>query len=82
METKGFELMHEKLYAMVDFGKEKKFYIVDYSDVQFFLRHYSSERFSFPPTIVFRPVPVYDPIAFQSQLDWKDTSMFNPSNNN
>jgi hypothetical protein len=63
METKKIKSMDEKLLAIVDFGKEKKLYLVDPSDIQSFL--------------------VYDPIAFQSQLNslWTDKSMFNPSNN-
>lgn len=83
METKDFKLMDEKLLAIVDFGKEKKFYIVDSSDIQSFLHHHSSERLSTPPPIIFQSVLVYDPIAFQSQLDslWKSRSMSNPSNN-
>lgn len=83
METKDLKLMDEKLLAIVDFGKEKKFYIVDPSDIQSFLAHHSSERLSFPPPIIFQSVLVYDPIAFQSQLDsiWKSKSMSDPSNN-
>lgn len=83
METKDFKLMDEKLLAIVDFGKEKKFYIVNPSDIQAFLMHHSSERLSTPPPIIFQSVLVYDPIAFQSQLDslWKSRSMSNPSNN-
>lgn len=83
METKDFKLMDEKLLAIVDFVKEKKFYIVDPSDIQCFLQHHSSKFLSTPPPIIFQSVLVYDPIAFQSQLDslWKDTSMSNSSNN-
>lgn len=83
METKDFKLMDEKLLAIVDFGKEKKFYIVDSSDIQSFLHHHSSERLSCPPPIIFQSVLVYDPIAFQSQLDslWKSKSMSNPLDN-
>lgn len=86
METKQIKSMDEKLLAIVDFSKEKKFYIVDPSDVQSFLAHHSSEYLSCPPPIIFQTVMVYDPIAFQSQLDslWKDLSsrsfMSNPSN--
>ena len=87
METKDFKLMDEKLLAIVDFSKEKKFYIVDPSDVRSFLHHHSSEHLSCPPPIIFQSVLVYDPIVFQSQLDSlrKDlssrSSMSNPSNN-
>lgn len=87
METKDFKLMDEKLLAIVDFGREKKFYIVNSSDIQAFLMHHSSERLSTPPPIIFQSVLVYDPIIFQSQLDSlrKDlssrSSMSNPSNN-
>lgn len=83
METKDFKLMNEKLLAIVDFGKEKKFYIVDPSDIQSFLVHHSSECLSSLPPIIFQSVLVYDSIAFQSQLDslWKSRSMSNPSNN-
>lgn len=84
METKKFKSMDEKLLAIVDFSKEKKFYIVDPSDVQSFLAHHSSEHLSCPPPIIFQTVMVYDPIIFQSQLDslWKDlSSKYNPSNN-
>ena len=81
MKTKEFKSMDEKLLAIVDFGREKKFYIVDCSDIQSFLAHHSSERFSCP--IIFQTVLVYDPVAFQSQLDSlrKDASMSNPLNN-
>lgn len=83
MKTKEFKSMDEKLLAIVDFGREKKFYIVDCSDIQSFLAHHSSERFSCPPPIIFQTVLVYDPVTFQSQLDslWKDASMSNPLNN-
>lgn len=87
METKKIKSMDEKLLAIVDFGKEKKFYIVDSSDIQSFLHHHSSEYLSCPPPIIFQTVMVYDPIVFQSQLDslWKDlssrSSMSNPLNN-
>lgn len=83
MNTKEFKLMDEKLLAIVDFGKEKKFYIVDCSDIQSFLAHHSSERFACSPPIIFQTVLVYDPVVFQSQLDSlrKDASMFNPLNN-
>jgi hypothetical protein len=83
MKTKEFKSMNEKLLAIVDFGKEKKFYIVDCSDIQSFLAHHSSEHFSCPPPIIFQTVLVYDPVAFQSQLDslWRDTPMSNPLNN-
>lgn len=64
METKDFKLMNEKLLAIVDFGKEKKFYIVEYSDLQSFLHHHSGERLSCPPPVIFQSVLVYDPIAF------------------
>lgn len=83
METKDFKLMDEKLLAIVDFGKEKKFYIVEYSDLQSFLHHHSNERLSCPPPVIFQSVLLYDPIAFQSQLDslWRSESMSNPSDN-
>lgn len=83
METKKIKLMDEKLLAIVDFGKEKKFYIVEHSDVQSFLDHHSSKYLSLLPPIVFQSVLVYDPVAFKSQLDSlrTDKSMFNPSNN-
>lgn len=73
METKDFKLMNEKLLAIVDFAKEKKFYIVDPSDIQSFLHHHSSEFLSTPPPIIFQSVLVYDPVVFQSELDslWK-----------
>lgn len=82
MKTNGFKLMNEKLLAIVDFGKEKKFYIVEYSDLQSFLHHHSNECMSCPP-VIFQSVLVYDPVAFQSQLDslWKSKSMSNPSDN-
>lgn len=70
MKTEDFKLMDEKLLAIVDFGKEKKFFIVDHSDIQSFLRHHSSEFLTCPPPVIFhQSVLVYDPIAFQSQLD-------------
>lgn len=84
METKKFKLMDEKLLAIVDFSKEKKFYIVDPSDVQSFLAHHSSEHLSCPPPIIFQTVMVYDPVIFQSQLDSlrKDlSSKYNSLNN-
>lgn len=83
METKDFKLMDEKLLAIVDFGKEKKFYIVEYSDIQSFLHHHSIDRMISPPPVIFQSVLVYDPIAFQSQLDSLCNSkpMSNPSNN-
>lgn len=87
MKTNDFKLMDEKLLAIVDFSKEKKFYIVDSSDVQSFLHYHSSEYLSCPPPIIFQTVMVYDPIAFQSQLDSlrKDSSFrsstSNPLNN-
>lgn len=83
METKDFELMDEKLLAIVDFAKEKKFYIVDPSDLQCFLQHHSSKFLSTPPPVIFQSVLVYDPIAFQSQLDSfrKSISKSNFSNN-
>lgn len=83
METKDFELMDEKLLAIVDFAKEKKFYIVDPSDLQCFLQHHSSKFLSTPPPIIFQSVLVYDPIVFQSQLDSfrKSISKSNFSNN-
>lgn len=76
----------EKLLAIVDFSKEKKFYIVDPSDIQSFLHHHSSEFLSTPPPIIFQSVLVYDPVFFQSELDslWKSLkskSMSNSSNN-
>lgn len=84
METeKKFD---EKLLAIVDFSKEKKFYIVDPSDIQSFLHHHSSEFLSTPPPIIFQSVLVYDPVVFQSELDslWKSLkskSISNSSNN-
>lgn len=77
------KIFDERLLAIVNFDKEKRFYIVDPSDVQSFLSHHSSEHLSCPPPIIFQTVMVYDPIIFQSQLDslWKDTPMSNPSNN-
>ena len=85
METKKIKLMDEKLLAIVDFSKEKKFYIVNSSDVQSFLVHHSSEHLSSPPPIIFQTVMVYDPIVFQSQLDSlrRDSysSKYNLSNN-
>lgn len=71
MKTEDFKLMDEKLLAIVDFGngKKKNFFLVDYSDVQSFLYHHSSEFMTFPPSVIFQSVLVYDPIAFQSQLD-------------
>lgn len=76
----------EKLLAIVDFSKEKKFYIVDPSDIQSFLHHHSSEFLSTPPPIIFQSVLVYDPVVFQSELDslWKSLkskSMSDPLNN-
>jgi hypothetical protein len=71
METKKFKLMDEKLLAIVDFGNERKqFFIVDRLDLQSFLDLYSCDRMSFPPPVIFQSVLVYDPIAFQSQLDY------------
>lgn len=87
MKTKNFKLMDEKLLAIVDFAKNKKFYIVDPSDIQCFLHHHSSEFLSTPPPIIFQSVLAYDPIIFQSQLDSlresesKFKDMFNSSNN-
>ena len=83
METKEFKSMDEKLLAIVDFGREKRFYIVGCSDIQSFLAHHSSERFSCPPPIIFQTVLVYDPVVFQSQLDslWKGESTSNTLNN-
>lgn len=83
MKTEDFKLMDEKLFAIVDFGKEKKFYIVDHSDIQSFLHHHSNKYLSCSPPVVFQSVLVYDPIVFQSQLDslCKSKSMSNPSDN-
>lgn len=86
MKTNDFKLMDEKLLAIVDFGKEKKFYIVDSSDIQSFLHYHSSEYLSCPPPIIFQSVLVYDPVVFQSQLDslrksLESKSMSNSSNN-
>lgn len=83
MEIKDFKSMDEKLLAIVDFGKEKMFYIVEYSDLQSFLHHHSNERMSCPHPVIFQSVLVYDPIAFQSQLDSlrKSRSISNPLNN-
>lgn len=80
------KIFDEKLLAIVDFSKEKKFYIVDPSDIHSFLHHHSSEFLSTPPPIIFQSVLVYDPVAFQSELDslWKSLkskSMSNSSNN-
>lgn len=69
METKKIKLMDEKLLAIVDFGKGKTPYIVDPSDIQSFLAHHSSKHLSCPPPIIFQSVLVYDPIAFESQLN-------------
>lgn len=73
--NKTFE---ERLLATVDFGEEKKFYIVDHSDIQRFLHHHSSECLSTPPPIIFQSIFVYDPVIFQSELEslWKDISIF------
>lgn len=75
--------MDEKLLAIVDFGKEKKFYVVNPSDIQFFLTHHSRKYLPVPPPIIFQSVLIYDPDVFQSQLDslWKSKSMSNPSDN-
>lgn len=83
METKDFKLMDEKLLAIVDFSIEKKFYIVDPSDLQCFLQHHSNKFLSTPPPIIFQSVLVYDPVAFHSQLNslWKAPSMSNPLDN-
>lgn len=77
------KIFDEKLLAIVDFSKEKKFYIVNPSDIQSFLHHHSSEFLSTPPPIIFQSVLVYDPEIFQSELDslWKDTPMSNSLNN-
>lgn len=77
------KIFDEKLLAIVDFVKEKRFYIVDSSDIQSFLHHHSSEFLSTPPPIIFQTVFVYDPIVFQSQLEslWKNTSISNSLNN-
>lgn len=84
METKEFKSMDEKLLAIVDFGKQKQFFIVDHLDIQSFLDLYSCDRMACPPPVIFQSVLVYDPIAFQSQLDFlnaKSDSMSNPLNN-
>lgn len=84
MKIKDFKLMDEKLLAIVDYGKEKHFFIVDHSDLQSFLGLYSCDRVSCPPPVIFQSVLVYDPIAFQSQLDFlndKSKPISNPSNN-
>lgn len=83
MKTKDFKLMDEKLFAIVDFGKEKKFYIVEYSDLQSFLHHHSSECLSCPPPVIFQSVLVYDPIVYQSRLDslCESKPMSNPLDN-
>ena len=80
---KDFGVMEEKFLAIVDFGKEKKFYVVERSNLQSFLTHHSSTYLSCPPPIIFQSVLVYDPIVFQSQLDslWKSQSTSNSSNN-
>lgn len=82
METKDFKLMDEKLLAIVDYGKEKQFFVVDHSDLQSFLELYSCDRMTCPLPVTLRSVLVYDPVAFRSQLDSlsKDTSMSNPFN--
>lgn len=82
METKNFKL-NEKLLAIVDFGNQKKFYIVDSFNVQSFLDHHSSNRFSLPPLVIFQSAFVYDPVVFQSQLDsqWKSNSTSSPFSN-
>lgn len=85
MKTKDFKLMDEKLLAIVEFSdvKDKRFYLVDPSDIRSFLDHHSTKYLTSLPSIVFQSVLIYDPDVFQSQLDslWKDTSMSNPSNN-
>lgn len=85
MKTKDFKLMDEKLLAIVEFSNvnDKRFYLVDPSDIRSFLDHHSTKYLTSLPSIVFQSVLIYDPIIFQSQLDslWKDTSMSNPSNN-
>lgn len=86
MKTNDFKLMDEKLLAIVDFGNEKKFYIVNRSDIQSFLHHHSSEFLSTPPPIIFQSVLVYNPVVFQSQLDslresLKSKSVSNSLNN-
>ena len=80
------KVFDEKLLAIVDFSKEKKFYIVNSSDIQSFLHHHSSEFLSTPPPIIFQSVLVYDPVVFQSELDslrksLKSKFMSNSSNN-
>lgn len=80
------KIFDEKLLAIVDFAKEKRFYIVDPSDIQSFLHHHSSEFLSTPPPIIFQTVLVYDPVVFQSELDslrksLKSKSMSDPLNN-
>lgn len=84
METKDFKLMDEKLLAIVEFSnvKDKRFYLVDPSDIRSFLDHHSTKYLISLPSIVFQSVLIYDPDVFQSQLDslWKDTPMSNPLN--
>lgn len=72
----------QKLLAIVDFGKEKKFYIVDPFDIQSFLHHHSSEFLFTPPPITFQFVLVYDPVVFQSELHslWKSLKSKSMSN--
>jgi hypothetical protein len=85
METKDFKLMDEKLLAIVEFSnvKDKRFYLVDPSDIRSFFDHHSTKYLTSLPLIVFQSVLIYDPDVFQSQLGslWKDTSMSNPFNN-
>jgi hypothetical protein len=86
METKDFKLMDEKLLAIVEFSNvnDKRFYLVDPSDIRSFLDHHSTKYLTSLPSIVFQSVLVYDPIAFQSQLDFLNDdsdSISNPLNN-
>ena len=70
MKTKDFKLMDEQFLAIVDFGKEKQFFIVDHYHLQSFLNFFSCDCMSCPPSVTFQPALVYDPIAFKSQLDF------------
>jgi hypothetical protein len=85
METKDFKLMDEKLLAIVEFSNvnDKRFYLVDPSDIRSFFDYYSAKYLTSLPSIVFQSVLIYDSDVFQSQLDslWNDTSMSNPLNN-
>lgn len=71
METKDLKFMDEKLLAIVEFSniKDKRFYLVDPSDIRSFLDHHSTKYLTSLPSIVFQSVLIYNPDVFQSQLD-------------